>query len=34
MPQARQQAFGAAQMHFPGVPVVLMVQDGRGRPTY
>jgi hypothetical protein len=23
--------FGA---HFPGVPIVLMAQDGRGRPTY
>jgi len=31
---ARQQAAGAAQSFFPGMPIVLMVQDGRGRPTY
>lgn len=24
----------AFQVHFPGVPVVLMKQDGRGRPTF
>lgn len=24
----------AAQMQFPGVPIVLMAQDGRGRPTF
>jgi hypothetical protein len=25
---------GAAQPIFPGVPIVLMAQDFRGRPTY
>jgi hypothetical protein len=30
---ARQEAAGAAQALFP-VPIVLMVQDGRGRPTF
>jgi hypothetical protein len=24
----------ACQVRFPGVPIVLMVQDGRGRPTF
>jgi hypothetical protein len=31
---ARQEAAGAAQAMFQGGPVVLMVQDGRGRPTF
>jgi hypothetical protein len=29
----RETAAGFA-IHFPGVPIVLMAQDGRGRPTY
>jgi hypothetical protein len=31
---SRQDAIDAFGPHFPGVPIVLMVQDGRGRPTY
>lgn len=30
----RQDATRAFASHFPGVPVVLMAQDGRGRPTF
>lgn len=28
------QAIESFQPVFPGIPVVLMAQDGRGRPTY
>ncbi len=31
---ARQMTAGAVQARFPGIPVVLMVQDAWGRPTY
>lgn len=31
---ARVRTAGAAQARFPGIPVVLMVQDARGIPTY
>lgn len=31
---SRREAASAFQVHFPGVPIVLMAQDGRGRPTY
>jgi hypothetical protein len=31
---SRREAIGGFAPHFPGVPIVLMVQDGRGRPTY
>ena len=31
---SRREAMAAFGTHFPGVPIVLMVQDGRGRPTY
>lgn len=30
----REETAAAFQAHFPGVPIVLMKQDGRGRPTY
>lgn len=30
----RQETAAAFQVHFPGVPVVIMKQDHRGRPTY
>lgn len=30
----RRAAAATFQPHFPGVPIVLMKQDGRGRPTY
>lgn len=33
-PHARDEAAGAFKFQFPGMPVVLMSQDGRGRPTY
>lgn len=29
-----QQTIAAFQRHFPGLPVTLMAQDGRGVPTY
>ena len=31
---SREEAIGAFAAQFPGVPIVLMAQDGRGRPTY
>ena len=31
---SRREAISAFATHFPGVPIVLMAQDGRGRPTY
>lgn len=31
---SRREAIAAFGPHFPGVPVVLMAQDGRGRPTF
>jgi hypothetical protein len=31
---SRREAIMAFGAHFPGVPIVLMAQDGRGRPTY
>src|SRR4051812_15876484 len=31
---SRRQAMAGAAVPFPGVPIVLMVQGGRGRPTY
>lgn len=31
---SRRDAMNAFGTHFPGVPIVLMAQDGRGRPTY
>jgi len=31
---SRTEAMTSFRMQFPGVPVVLMAQDGRGRPTY
>jgi hypothetical protein len=31
---SRRQAVGAFSTHFPGVPIVLMAQDGRGCPTF
>ena len=31
---SRRQAMASFSHHFPGAPIVLMVQDGRGRPTY
>jgi hypothetical protein len=31
---SRRQAMASFAQHFPGVPIVLMTQDGRGRPTY
>jgi len=31
---ARRQAMAAFGTHFPGVPIVLMAQDGQGRPTF
>jgi hypothetical protein len=31
---SRQEAMTEFGVHFPGVPVVLMAQDERGRPTY
>lgn len=31
---SRRQAMTTFGAHFPGVPIVLMVQDGGGRPTY
>jgi hypothetical protein len=30
----RRKAMGAFGTRFPGVPIVLMSQDGRGTPTY
>ncbi|MCG8508305.1 MAG: hypothetical protein MI741_03670 [Rhodospirillales bacterium] len=29
-----QQAINSFQPAFPGLPVILMAQDGRGQPTY
>lgn len=31
---SRRDATAAFNRHFPGVPVILMAQDGRGTPTY
>ncbi len=31
---SRREAISGFGAQFPGVPIVLMVQDGRGRPTY
>lgn len=31
---SRREAMAAFGVHFPGVPVILMTQDARGRPTY
>lgn len=31
---SRREAIDAFGAHFPGVPIVLMVQDGRGRATF
>jgi hypothetical protein len=31
---SRREAIAAFAVHFPGVPIVLMNQDGRGRPTF
>jgi hypothetical protein len=31
---SRRQALVGFSGKFPGVPIVLMAQDGRGRPTY
>ena len=31
---SRREAMNTFGAHFPGVPVVLMTQDGRGRPTF
>jgi hypothetical protein len=31
---SRSEAMAAFAPKFPGVPIVLMSQDGRGRPTY
>lgn len=31
---SRRGAMATFGTQFPGVPIVLMVQDGRGRPTY
>lgn len=31
---SRSEAMTAFGAHFPGVPVILMTQDARGRPTY
>jgi hypothetical protein len=33
-PHERNEAADVFQFQFPGMPVVLMSQDGRGRPTY
>ena len=33
-PHDRNEAADAAQFQFPGMPIVLMAQDGRGRPTF
>ncbi len=30
----RRKAMGAFGRQFPGIPIVLMAQDGTGRPTY
>lgn len=31
---SRREAMSAFGVHFPGVPIVLMAQDGGGRPTF
>jgi len=31
---SRREAMLSVAPRFPGVPIVLMTQDGRGRPTY
>ena len=31
---SRREAIASFSPKFPGVPIVLMAQDGRGRPTY
>jgi hypothetical protein len=31
---SRREAMATFGTHFPGVPIVLMVQDSRARPTY
>lgn len=31
---SRSEAASTFGLSFPGVPIVLMAQDGRGRPTY